>query len=204
MEVHDGIGQMLTSLKFQVESIDMKKAEAASQKLSEIDGLIKQIIKEVRKVTFNLRPMVLGDYGLQAALNVFVNEMQKLIDIAIEFHSENEISRLPQKVENNIFRIIQEAINNAIKYSEAKRIDVILKQEEGSIIVEVKDDGKGFDTKLVEARSVNFESGRGFFNMYERSEYVNGNLDVITSPGNGTIVRLKVPVSVGLYAESEL
>lgn len=204
MEVHDGIGQMLTSLKFQVESIDMKKTEVASQKLKEIDSLIKQIIKEVRKVTFNLRPMVLGDYGLQAALNVFVNEMRKLINIAIEFHSENEIVRLPKKVENNIFRIIQEAINNAIKYAEATRIDVVLKQDEENVIVEVRDNGKGFDTKVVDGRSVNFESGRGFFNMYERSEYVNGKLDVITSPSNGTTVRLKVPTGVESYVESEL
>jgi signal transduction histidine kinase len=101
---------------------------------------------------------------------------------------------LPQKVENNIFRIIQEAINNAIKYSAATRIDVILQQEENSLSITVQDNGNGFDEKLVEARSVNIESGRGFFNMYERTEYVNGNLNIKSEPGKGTRVYLRVPV----------
>jgi PAS domain S-box-containing protein len=192
MDIHDGIGQMLTSLKYQVESIDIGKKETMSQKLKEIDSLIKLVIKEVRRITFNLRPMVLGDYGLQAALSLFVNEISKLIDIQLEFHCETEVVRLPQKVENNIFRIIQEAINNAIKYSKATKIDVYLSQQESELLVEVKDDGEGFDVKLVDERSVNYESGRGLFNMYERSEYINGSLEINSAKGKGTSVRLKV------------
>jgi signal transduction histidine kinase len=194
MDIHDGIGQMLTSLKFQIESINLKESEKAQSKISEIDLLIKQIIKEVRKVTFNLKPTVLGDYGLQAALNVFIQEIGKLIDIKLIYKTEGELYRLPQKIENNIFRIIQEAINNAIKYSEAELIEVFLRQSENDLTIMVKDAGKGFDPKIVEARSVNIESGRGFFNMYERTEYVNGRLEIISDPGKGTTVMLTVPM----------
>jgi signal transduction histidine kinase len=194
MDIHDGIGQMLTSLKFQIESINLKESEKAQSKISEIDQLIKQIIKEVRKVTFNLKPTVLGDYGLQAALNVFIQEIGKLIDIKLIYKTEGELYRLPQKIENNIFRIIQEAINNAIKYSEAEMIEVFLRQSENDLTIIVKDAGKGFDPKIVEARSVNIESGRGFFNMYERTEYVNGRLEIISDPGKGTTVMLTVPM----------
>lgn len=194
MDIHDGIGQMLTSLKFQIESINLKESEKAQTKISEIDLLIKQIIKEVRKVTFNLKPTVLGDYGLQAALNVFIQEIGKLIDIKLIYKTEGELYRLPQKIENNIFRIIQEAINNAIKYSEADMIEVFLRQTENDLTIMVKDAGKGFDPKIVEARSVNIESGRGFFNMYERTEYVNGRLEIISDPGKGTTVMLTVPM----------
>ena len=194
MDIHDGIGQMLTSLKFQIESINLKESEKAQTKISEIDVLIKQIIKEVRKVTFNLKPTVLGDYGLQAALNVFIQEIGKLIDIKLIYKTEGELYRLPQKIENNIFRIIQEAINNAIKYSEAEIIEVFLRQSENDLTITVKDAGKGFDPKIVEARSVNIESGRGFFNMYERTEYVNGRLEIISDPGKGTTVQLTVPM----------
>jgi len=203
MDIHDGIGQMLTSLKYQVESIDSNNAETVAQKLNEIDNWIKQIIREVRKVTFNLRPTVLGDYGLQAALDMFVREMAKLVDVKLEFHSEAEIARLPQKVENNIFRIIQEAINNAIKYSGAVTIDVVLRQVNDDLVAEVTDNGKGFDVRLVDERSVNFESGRGLFNMYERSEYISGNLEVKTEPNNGTTVRLTVPLKISVPLESE-
>jgi signal transduction histidine kinase len=196
MDIHDGIGQMLTSLKFQIESIDLKKDEnVAKNKLSEIQQLINQVIKEVRRVTFNLKPTVLGDYGLPAALNVFIREIGKLTDIELVYSMEGDTSfRLPQKVENNIFRIIQEAINNAIKYSGASRIEVTLQMTELDLLISVTDNGNGFDEKLVEARSVNIESGRGFFNMYERTEYINGNLDIKSTLGKGTTVILRSPV----------
>jgi two-component system sensor histidine kinase DegS len=196
MDIHDGIGQMLTSLKFHIESIDpAKRPEEMQTKLNEIQQLITQVIKEVRRVTFNLKPTVLGDYGLQAALNVFVKEIAKLSDIELTYHSDADGTlRLPQKIENNIFRIIQEAINNAIKYSGATRIEVTLHQAGNNIVITVRDNGKGFDEKLVEKRSVNIESGRGFFNMYERTEYINGSLDVRSEPGKGTTIALTVPV----------
>ena len=201
MDIHDGIGQMLTSLKYQIESIDLKESERAGQKIVEIDQLIKRVIKEVRKVTFNLKPTVLGDYGLQAALNVFIHEIGKLIDIKLIYKTEGEIERLPQKIENNIFRIIQEAINNAIKYSGADQIVITLREFENNLIIRVDDEGKGFDAKLVKARSMNIESGRGFFNMYERTEYVNGHLDINSELGKGTNVVLTVPLRVGVLIE---
>jgi signal transduction histidine kinase len=194
MDIHDGIGQMLTSLKFQIESIDLKKEEKAEQKIFEVQQLIKEVIREVRKVTFNLKPTVLGDYGLQAALNVFVQEIGKLTDIKLIYSSSGEIERLPQKTENNIFRIIQEAINNAIKYSGADAIFIDVKQFENEFTIDVRDDGKGFDAKMVESRNINIESGRGFFNMYERTEYINGTLKIDSEPGKGTRITLTVPV----------
>lgn len=201
MDIHDGIGQMLTSLKYQIGSIDLAQDMKARQKLAEVDQLIKEIIKEVRKVTFNLKPTVLGDYGLQAGLNVFIQEIGKLTGIDLHYRTSGNIARLPQKMENNIFRIIQEAINNAIKYSEADKITVSLKQIENELIITVKDEGKGFDTRIAEARSSNLESGRGFFNMYERTEYVNGNLEIQSEPGQGTTVRLTVPVGSAVALE---
>ncbi|HEX8041526.1 MAG TPA: ATP-binding protein [Chryseosolibacter sp.] len=194
MDIHDGIGQMLTSLKYQMESIDPADAEKARHKIAEVDQLIKEIIKEVRKVTFNLKPTVLGDYGLQAGLNVFIREIGKLTGIDLQYRTSGAIPRLPQKVENNIFRIIQEAINNAIKYSGASKITVSLKHTENDLIITVRDEGKGFDPQIAEASSSNLESGRGFFNMYERTEYINGNLEILSEPGQGTTVRLTVPV----------
>jgi len=194
MDIHDGIGQMLTSLKYQIESIDVQDAVRTKQKIGEIDSLIKLVIKEVRKVTFNLKPPVLGDYGLKAALNVFVQEIGKLTDIRLIYTATGEPDRLPQKVENNIFRIIQEAINNAIKYSGARSITVTLDVREADLLLTVHDDGKGFDTRLVDAGSTNIESGRGFFNMHERTEYIHGALQIESAPGAGTTIRLTVPV----------
>lgn len=201
MDIHDGIGQMLSSLKFQIESINLNEHEKASSKIAEIKLMTKQLIKEARRITFNLKPTVLGDYGLQAALKVFTNEIEKLIDIKLTFKSDGEISRLSQQIENNIFRIIQEAINNAIKYSGAKSIEISLQHDEHELVIIVNDEGKGFNERILESRNVNIESGRGFFNMYERTEYVNGSLEIKSQPGKGTRVTLTVPLHSAVLAE---
>jgi signal transduction histidine kinase len=201
MDIHDGIGQMLTSVKFQIESIDLNNNEKARSKIKELELLIKEVIREIRKVTFNLNPTVLGDFGLQAALNVFIQEIGKLTDIKLVYKTSGEIDRLPQKIENNIFRIIQEAINNAIKYSHAEEINVELIQRNDELSVTVSDNGRGFDTSLVDARNMNIDSGRGFFNMYERTEYVNGQLVIDTQPQHGTTVVLKIPIQSFQTAE---
>ena len=201
MDIHDGIGQMLTSLKFQIGAIDLAQPAKAASKIKEIELLIKEVIREVRRVTFNLKPTVLGDFGLQAALNVFIKEIGKLTDIKIAYHTAGEIPRLSQKIENNIFRIIQEAINNAIKYSEGDVIDVSLEEAGGELMITVRDEGKGFDARLVDSRNMNIESGRGFFNMYERTEYVNGQLTIDSQSGKGTTVVLKVPVKTSVTTE---
>lgn len=201
MDIHDGIGQMLTSLKFQIESIDLHNNEEATRKLTEIQQLIVEVIKEIRRVTFNLKPTVLGDYGLQAGLDVFIREIGKLTNIELSYTVVGEATnRFPQKTENNIFRIVQEAINNAIKYSETNRVEIKLEYTDTDMILTVKDDGKGFNEKMVEARSMNIESGRGFFNMYERTEYINGTLDIKSAPGEGTVVTLHVPMRSAVIA----
>jgi signal transduction histidine kinase len=87
------------------------------------------------------------------------------------------------------------------KYSESRRIDIVFTQSDAEISIAVKDYGVGFDEKLVEARSLNIESGRGFFNMYERTEYINGHLYVKSAPGEGTTVTLRVPMHSVIYAE---
>jgi two-component system, NarL family, sensor histidine kinase DegS len=196
MDIHDGIGQMLTSLKFQISSIDLADAAKAEKKIMEVDHLVKDVIKEVRRVTFNLKPTVLGDFGLQAALNVFVQEIAKLTAMKLTYKSEGTIERLPENIENNIFRITQEAINNAIKYSESPQVDVTLAQTGGDLVVSVRDRGKGFDARALKDRNIDIGSGRGLFNMYERTEYIHGRLEIRSEPGHGTTVLLTVPVRV--------
>jgi two-component system sensor histidine kinase DegS len=184
---------MLTSLKYQIESIDPDDAKV-KQRIDDVDKLIKETIKEVRRVTFNLKPTVLGDYGLQAGLKVYIQEMGKLTDVTLAYETHGQMRRLPQKIENNAFRIIQEAVNNAIKYADATQIVVKFDNNDDECIITVSDNGQGFDMRLIEERSINIESGRGFFNMYERTEYINGKLEIESHPGTGTTVSLRVPI----------
>lgn len=195
MNIHDGIGQLITSLKYHVESLDASAPAVTREKQKEINNLLKEIIQEVRRVTFNLKPPVLSDYGLSAGLRNFIQEVNKLTETELEFRNLTSFNeRMPSKVENNIFRIVQEAVNNALKYSGSSHIIVSLSHTPATLAVAVEDQGRGFDKKLLGAEKYRAESGHGFFNMSERAEYINGTLEIRPEPGKGTIVRLFVPL----------
>lgn len=193
MDIHDGIGQLLTSLKFQIESINPDEGALNSEKLSEIKSQLNDTIKEVRRVTFNLKPTVLDDYGLAAGLRLFINEIAKFSEVKVEFLDEQNITeRFSPRVENNAFRVVQEAINNAIKHAKPSLISVSLAYIGGMLQLRIKDDGQGFNPSTL--KDVSIESGSGFFNMYERTEYINGKLEIDSMPGHGTTIILTVPV----------
>ena len=193
MNIHDGIGQMLTSLKFQMASIDLNKSSDAERKLDDINNLIREIIQEVRRVPFNLKPPVLSDYGLSAGLKHLVHEIDRLSKTTITFDNRSNFSkRLSSKVENNVFRIVQEALNNAIKYSGSEQVEVLMEYDESSLSISVKDYGCGFESKSVEVFNADF--GHGFLNMHERAAYINGTLSIESKKGIGTIVKLFVPL----------
>lgn len=194
MNIHDGIGQLLTSLKFQLAAINIYRPQEAEQKLEEINQLVKEVIQEVRRVTFNLNPPVLSDYGLAAGLKTLVQEIDRMSHAEVRFVNESGFNqRMSSKVENNVFRIVQEALNNAVKYAESPRIELFLKHDDNQLRITVKDYGKGFERKATDA--VSPEVGHGFLNMYERAAYINGTLEVQSQKGAGTIVKLFVPLT---------
>ncbi|MFC6102119.1 sensor histidine kinase [Olivibacter domesticus] len=193
MNIHDGIGQQLTSLKFHMASIDLTKEKEAEQKLIDINKLTKDIIKEVRVVTFNLKPPVLSDYGLAAGLKNLVLEIDKLSNNQLIFENRTDFSkRLSPKIENNIYRIVQEALNNAIKYAESPKVEVIMEHDQNELVLTIRDYGVGFESKSVDIFHVEF--GHGFLNMQERATYINGKLKIESNLGVGTIVKLFVPL----------
>lgn len=193
MNIHDGIGQMLTSLKFHMASIKLKNAQEDSEKLEDINVLIKEIIQEVRRVTFNLMPPVLNDYGLAAGLKNLVHEIDRLSEASIRFDNRSDFhQRLSSKIENNVFRIVQEALNNAIKYSGSDTVEVVLEHDETFLKIYVKDQGCGFETHTIDTFHADF--GHGFLNMHERAAYINGTLTIESTKGLGTFVKLFVPL----------
>lgn len=194
MNIHDGIGQMLTSLKFQTASIDLSKTKEAEQKLLDINKLIKDIIQEVRIVTFNLKPPVLSDYGLVAGLKNLVQEIDKLSDNHLVFENLTDFQqRLSPKVENNIYRIVQEAVNNAIKYAQSPMVIISLAHNAEELVLTIKDTGVGFESRS--ANLFHIDYGHGFLNMQERATYINGKLHIESKPGLGTIIKLFVPLA---------
>ncbi len=193
-EIHDGIGQMLTGLKFSLESINLEDKEKSAQKIEYLKKLSLDIIKGVRTATFNLMPPELSDHGIVSSLAKLTQELSKLTGKEILFYNKTDFDqRLDSLVEINIYRLTQEAINNALKYADSSHIIVQLSHSSTILSVIIDDNGKGFDVSSVEKKR-NSESGMGLLFMKERIQYINGRVFFNSIPGEGTRITFNIPI----------
>ena len=133
-DMHDGIGQMLTALKFNLEGVNLNKPEKAKQKLADIKTLAGDLIKSVRVATFNLTPPELTDYGIGTGLAKLVEGLNKRTGKNILFNNRTNFQgRFDSSTETNLYRITQEAINNSIKYAQANFTLVTLSHSDDSV-----------------------------------------------------------------------
>ncbi|MEP3837617.1 MAG: ATP-binding protein [Algibacter sp.] len=193
-DVHDGIGQMLTGLKYNLESIDTKDVEKATVKIEYLKELTTNIIKGVRTATFNLTPPELSDHGIVPAITKLTQELAKLTGKEIILFNKTDFNkRLDSLTEINIYRITQEAINNAIKYAESTHILVSLSHSESMLGIVIDDNGKGFNPENVKHVKMG-DGGMGMTFMKERIKYINGRIFVTSGAGQGTRVTLNIPL----------
>ncbi|MFI0491605.1 ATP-binding protein [Flavobacterium sp.] len=193
-EIHDGIGQMLTGLKFSLESINLDDKEKAAQKIEYLKTLSLDIIKGVRTATFNLMPPELSDHGINSALAKLCQELSKLTGKNILFYNKSNFDqRLDSLIEINIYRLTQEAINNAIKYANSSHIIVQLSHSNSILSITIDDNGKGFDVIEAEKKR-NSESGMGLLFMKERIQYINGRVFINSIPSEGTRITFNIPI----------
>ncbi|MBD3660750.1 MAG: type IV pili methyl-accepting chemotaxis transducer N-terminal domain-containing protein, partial [Arenibacter algicola] len=169
-DIHDGIGQMLTALKFNIESINLSNKEKTAEKIEYIKSLASDLIKGVRTATFNLTPPELSDHGIFPALHKMTHELSKLTGKNKLFENKTEENiRFNSLAETNIYRVVPEAVNNAIKYAEANYILVTINFNDNILSVVIDDDGKGFDATILGKVPKNTsEGGIGLFFMKER------------------------------------
>ncbi len=192
-EIHDGIGQMLTGLKFSLESINLNDKEKTAQKIEYLKKLSLDIIKGVRTATFNLMPPELSDHGIVPSIAKLTQELSKLTSKNIQFYNKTQFDkRLDSLIEINIYRLIQEAINNAIKYADSTHIIVQLSHSDKLLSITIDDNGKGFDT--TSEKKKNSESGMGLVFMKERIQYVNGRVFINSIPNEGTRITFNIPI----------
>ena len=192
-DIHDGIGQMLTGLKFNIESIDLKKNEEAEEKIEQLKHLTSEIIQGVRTATFNLTPPELTDYGISSALSKLAHELSRLTGQNITFLNKSNFNlRLQPTDEINIYRIVQEAINNAVKYSKSNYIIITLSHSKNILSINIDDDGVGFTSS--KNHSEKAFGGMGMTFMKERMDYVNGRLFVNSTHEKGTRITLNIPL----------
>ena len=198
-DLHDGPTQSVAAMAMRINltrRMMTKDTKSAGEELVKLEELAHRTTKEIRHMLFTLRPLILESQGLAAALQSMADKMQETfnqkVTISVEERVTNQLEMGKQGV---IFYIIEEAVNNARKHANAAAIAVRLKQvDAGLALLEIVDDGVGFDVKTVmEAYDKRSSSSLGMVNLRERTELVNGVLQVDSTPGQGTKVSVYIP-----------
>jgi signal transduction histidine kinase len=188
-ELHDGVGQYLLAIKVKLEDLCTRVSGKLYDELCVIKSLFVETIDETKRISNNLMPLMLDELGIITALNNLCNELSAATKISIDFVSFGIPEHIDNKIATYIYRILQEALSNAVKYSEATEINVQLLGNNEQINLVVQDNGKGFNYD----GSQKFK-GNGLNNIRERTIILDGKFEIESKNGEGTMLSIKIPL----------
>ncbi|HSK15389.1 MAG TPA: GAF domain-containing protein [Gaiellaceae bacterium] len=187
-ELHDETGQALTSILLGLKSIETARgAEELQAAVAELRELVVATLEDVRRLAVELRPKVLDDFGLEAALQRLTGNLAEQTGIVVHFESRL-VGRLEAEIETVLYRIVQEALTNVVKHARASHVSIVVQKRGDKVAVVIEDDGRGFDPASVR------DEGLGLLGMQERLALLDGSLVVESQPGAGTTLVAEVPV----------
>lgn len=184
-ELHDEIGQALTAMKINLQTLERYPGAANVSRFDESVALVDRALEQVRSLSLELRPPMLDDLGVAAALRWMADQQARLTGLRVNFVTDISTSRFDAAVETSCFRVAQEAVNNAVKHSGAETIDIDLLVAGGMLHLVVRDDGRGFDVDDARRRATE-GAGLGLLSMQERALLAGGGIEWESSPGTGT------------------
>lgn len=194
-EIHDGPAQLLANIVMRTEFI-LRLLEVQPQmvkpELQALQQLVRTSLADVRKIIFDLRPMVLDDLGLVPAIKKYISNFQEDTNIFCEFNVFGAERRVHSGIEIALFRILQEALTNVRKHAAARFVSIKLEFLNNKINMLIRDDGKGFDCEKVIRDPAS--SGYGLLGMRERVQLLKGTLTISSAPGQGTTIMVSVPL----------
>jgi signal transduction histidine kinase len=187
-ELHDEVGQSLSAILMETEGAECADHPAAvDEHLGSIKRLAEKTVNQVRDLALLLRPSMLDDLGLAPALNWHARETRKRTGRNVVVSTDEAIENLPDEHRTCIYRLVQEAVNNAVRHANARTVEVAVRRSREKVDVTVQDDGVGFDTCIVR--------GLGILGMEERVRRLGGRLKISSDPGRGTVVQATLPVA---------
>ncbi|MFA4885897.1 MAG: sensor histidine kinase [Desulfotomaculaceae bacterium] len=194
-EIHDGPAQSMANIvmraEYCIKLLDMSPEQVHGELVS-LQNLVRLSLMDVRKIIFDLRPMVLDDLGLAPAIKRYLSKYKEQYGLQVEFLCFGQQRRLDSSVEVALFRIVQELVSNVHKHARAKNTVVKIELLRKKINVHVKDDGIGFD--LEQVMSDKDREGYGLIGMRERVQLLSGDINIATAPGQGTSIDLSIPL----------
>jgi signal transduction histidine kinase len=196
-EIHDELGGNLTGLKMDVARLRRLASQLDREWLEQSDKIsaaIDRTVETVRRIATELRPAILDDFGLVAAIEWQLREFEQRSGIACSLTSEVTAVDLPPEGATAVFRVFQETLTNVARHAQATRVDVLLSQYPEHLVLEVRDNGRGIQASdLTQARSF------GLMSMRERVRILDGNLAISGQAGHGTTVQVKIPLAAADY-----
>jgi signal transduction histidine kinase len=189
-ELHDQVGQMLTALRMEVGHTERSRFNDASfaAHTAECKSLIDTIVGTVRDLSMGLRPSMLDDIGLGPALQWLARDFSRRYNCPVNVELEGELDTLPEAYRTCTYRVVQEALTNCARHAKARRIDVTVQGREDWLRLEIRDDGVGIPL------GPNPKTGLGLLGIQERVRELNGTMAVVSSDGNGTSLRIAMPL----------
>ncbi|HLG39734.1 MAG TPA: HAMP domain-containing protein [Chitinophagaceae bacterium] len=192
-EMHDELGQLLTGFKMDISWLNKTLANHnnpfVNEKLESMSAIVDDSVKFIRKLAAELRPSILDDLGLIAALEWQSQEFEKRYGIKVEFQSQLDQLDVSTVVATGLFRMYQESLTNVARHAEAKKVSANLEATKDKICFSISDDGKGFDMNTAGSAKT-----LGLLGMKERAVVIGGNLEINSEPGKGTTIVIEVPL----------
>ena len=197
-DLHDGPTQSIAAiamrLNYTQKLLENGREDEVEEELSRVEDLARMTTKEIRHMLFTLRPLILETQGLRAALAQYITKRAETDSLPIHLDAPEGVDQvLGKDAQGVIFYIVEEAIGNARKHAQANNVWVRLQHRPGVFLAEIEDDGKGFDLDAV-MDDYSARGSLGMTNLHERTELVDGRLEIDTALGQGTRVTLRVPV----------
>ena len=192
--VHDQIGQKLALTKMKLGPLaESLKDSEAGKLMAEAGDLLEETIQDTRALTFDLSPPILYELGLEPSIEWLAEHVKDKFGLQIEFSDDKKSKPLQDDVRDVLFRAVRELLMNVVKHAKAKSAKIFVLRENGNIVIQIRDDGIGFDTAA--RRPVSLKSGGfGIFYIKERLHEFDGCLDIQSEAGRGTVATLKAPL----------
>lgn len=189
-EIHDNISLSLTLAKLNLNTIDWSESHTARSSVASSVDLMTVVIGELRDLSKSLNNEIIRDLGLAKALQNEAEMISRMSNLDVNYTLNGDPVYLSADKELVLFRIVQEACNNVIKHSQARKLDIAVSYNEHTLVLEVIDDGKGFDYEAKKAPG----NSAGLRNMESRAKLFNGNVQVLSFPDQGTRVLINIPI----------
>ena len=191
--LHDEVGQILSAAGLQLDVLRMDVESGSpeiARRIMEIQEILEQAFEQVRALSYDLNPAAVGRAGLRTALEGLAGRYRERTSIPIHLAFDSSV-RLPAERASRLYKIAECALDNAVKHSGCRQVELLVRAAEQGVALEVKDDGKGFRLHEVAARL----SGVGLLLMQCYAEQSGADLTITSAPGKGTIVRAQYPLS---------